>query len=83
MKAYYYTKFTEDGMSQPEKYSLLKTGIRDLISRGRVVLSCEFSSVRDVFHHRYESAWFFYSRYMGRRAISRTGVRHNARKVNG
>ena len=79
VKTWWVRGYSDEEVSESLKYDILKRAMRDLTSKGRLVLSCEYASVRIARMRCYESAFLFETVYIGRKAVNKKGIRHTMR----
>ena len=63
------------------KSRALRSGIRELLSRGRAVITAEYAQRFDVVNFCYQGIWAFETVYLGRKSVRRKGIRRQLREA--
>ena len=62
------------------KFCALKKSVKDLIERGRVVLSADYDELRNPYNDFVLGRFAFDIVYLGRKAVHQKGIRHHFRE---
>ena len=81
IKLYGIDVWSELGISGYLKSKALRSGIQDLLCKGRAVITAGYDKRFDVLNLSYQGVWAFETVYLGRKAVHKKGIRHQLRKA--